>query len=55
MKLKKLNFEEQPLTREELLQIKGGLAASYTVSKGTNCKDTGNPQTADCSDGGEKD
>lgn len=55
MQLSELNFDEQPLTREDLLRIKGGIAATYTVSQGTGCSDTGNPQTADCTDGGQKD
>lgn len=55
MELSKLNFDEAALTREDLLRIKGGIAASYTVTKGTGCSDTGNPQTADCTDGGQKD
>ncbi len=55
MKLSDLNFDEQPLTREDLLRIKGGLSASYTVSQGTGCTDSGSTTTADCTDGGVKD
>lgn len=49
MKLTELKFDEQPLSREDLLSITGGLSASYTVY-GTNCSDSGNG-VSDCTDG----
>jgi len=55
MELMNLNFDETPLTREDLLRIKGGANASYTVTDCTGCSDTGNPNTADCTDGCKKD
>lgn len=55
MELSNLNFDEEPLTREDLMRLKGGTAASYTVTGCTGCKDTGSPSTADCSDGCTKD
>ncbi|WP_342647320.1 hypothetical protein [Mucilaginibacter sp. CSA2-8R] len=58
-----LNFDEQPLTREDLLRIKGGVNPAYTVSGCTGCSDTasghlsddGDSLTADCTDGCTKD
>jgi hypothetical protein len=50
MNLEKLNFSEEPLSREDLLRIKGGTSAMYTVSNTGDCQDTGSTTTADCPD-----
>ena len=50
MKLEQLNFNEEPLSREDLLRIKGGVSALYTVYNTGDCHDTGDPHTADCPD-----
>lgn len=50
MQLEHLNFDEEPLSREDLLRIKGGASAMYTIYNTGDCHDTGSPTTADCPD-----
>ncbi len=53
MNLENLNFSEEPLSREDLLRIKGGASALYSVYGTGDCEDTdGDPHKADCPDGG---
>lgn len=49
MQLEHLNFDEEPLSREDLLRIKGGASAMYTVYSTGNCTTT-SAGTADCPD-----
>ncbi len=49
MNLENLNFSEEPLSREDLLRIKGGNSAQYTVISSGDCSTT-NATTADCDD-----
>jgi hypothetical protein len=51
MNLEKLNFSEMPLSREDLLRIKGGTNAMYTVSNIGDCQETGSGGIVDWSDG----
>ena len=50
MKLEQLNFNEEPLSREEMFRIRGGVSALYTITNTGDCSDTGSPTTADCPD-----
>jgi hypothetical protein len=49
MQLEHLNFDEEPLSREDLLRIKGGASAMYTVYSTGNCTSTSSNQH-DCDD-----
>ncbi len=51
MNLENLNFSEEPLSREDLLRIKGGASALYSTYSTGNCEDTNNdPHQPDCDD-----
>jgi hypothetical protein len=50
MQFEHLSFDEEPLSREDLLRIKGGASALYTVYITTPCNATGNSQVTDCAD-----
>ncbi len=51
MNLENLNFSEEPLSREDLLRIKGGASALYSVYSTGDCVDTGgDAQKSDCPD-----
>lgn len=52
MQLEYLNFDEEPLSREDLLRIKGGASALQTVYVTHPCNGTGSdPEFVDCADG----
>lgn len=50
MELEKLNNDEEPLSREDLLRIKGGASAIYSVYITYPCDATGSSQVTDCAD-----
>ncbi len=49
MKLKRMNFQNDTLTFEQMTQATGG-AGGYTITKSTGCTSTGTGST-DCGDG----
>lgn len=51
MQLEHLNFDEEPLSREDLLRIKGGASAMYSVYSTGNCTSSGT-NSHDCPDVG---
>ena len=54
MVLSNLNFDEEPLTREDLLKIKGGSTAAYTLTTCTGCTKDANGVNH-CTDGCKED
>jgi hypothetical protein len=48
MELEHINFEEEPLSREDLLRIKGGASAMNTLYVTGNCSQSST--VSDCDD-----
>ncbi len=49
MNLDNIDFSEEPLSREDLLRIKGGNSAQVTLGTTGDCSSTGT-ETTDCDD-----